>query len=121
MTMPETPIYEDNTLIFGQDYVRASWQAPVVGTVAQPFLEQETPDKQFCLGVPAFDGAHEGTSLCRSETVCHGSRVPLKMRTGHHYPAFLHILSSLAVGYNAVLGLHLFGGFGHFGKKSLLA
>jgi len=64
MPMPKASVDKDNTPVFGQDNVRASHKTPVIGSVPEPLSEQKPPYKQFGLGVPAFDGAHDLASLC---------------------------------------------------------
>ena len=55
MPMPKASVDEDHTPVFGQDDIKTSRQAPVIGVVAKPLSEQKAPDKQFCLGIASFD------------------------------------------------------------------
>jgi hypothetical protein len=63
MSVPEASVHEDAGAVFAQHDVRFSWQAWMIEPVSESVRPQEFPDKDFRLGVLAFDCRHVVVTL----------------------------------------------------------
>lgn len=71
MSVPEASVHEDAGAVFAQHDVRFSWQPWMVESVSESVRPQEFPDKDFRLGVLAFNCRHIVVTLLYGQTVRH--------------------------------------------------
>lgn len=69
MTMPEATIHEDARMVFAQYDVWVSRQAWMVEPVSESVRPQVFPDKDFRLGVLAFNCRHVVVALLYGQAV----------------------------------------------------
>ena len=69
MSMPKASVHEDAGTVFAQHDVWFSWQAWMVEPVSESVRPQEFPDKDFRLGVLAFDCRHVVVALLYGQSV----------------------------------------------------
>ena len=69
MTVPEASAHEDAGAVFAQYDVRFSWQAWMVEPVSESVRPQVFPDKDFRLGVLAFNCRHVVVALLYGQAV----------------------------------------------------
>ena len=78
--MPEAAMDKDDDAEPSQDDVRASRQALVVETVAQPGCMQVPAHGQLGLGVPPSDSAHHASAGCWINDI-HQSSIPSQVNS----------------------------------------
>lgn len=69
VSVPEASVHEDAGAVFAQHDVRFSWQAWMVEPVSESVRPQVFPDKDFRLGVLAFNCRHVVVALLYSQAV----------------------------------------------------
>ena len=69
MSVPEASVHEDAGAVFAQHDVRFSWQAWMVEPVSESVRPQVFPDKDFRLGVLAFNCRHVVVALLYGQAV----------------------------------------------------
>jgi len=70
VSMPEAPVDEHHSAVFGQDNVRIAWQVTAMYAESKTLCMQRSPNADLRCGVLALDPRHDAASLLDGEHVC---------------------------------------------------
>jgi len=76
MGMPETPMKENDCLVFGKYDIRLAGQAFIVDPKAETVAEKMASDQYFRLGILCFDARHDPASRFQRKTVTQLQTLP---------------------------------------------
>ena len=84
----ETAVYENHSMIFGQNHVGLSRKPLVVFSESEPFREQIFSDLDFNGGVSALDAGHIPAPFFRRQTICHIITTTVRYQPRHGMPGW---------------------------------
>jgi hypothetical protein len=96
MSMPETPMHEDDRTPRTEDDIGAAWKLAIMKSKAVAKFVKEAPDDHLGSGIPTADASHQSATLFRAHDICvrlgfaepHGGR---HARTAIQSPAQLDL------------------------------